>query len=88
MITSNSIRISERIAENLATRRAADELFDYVNAVPYKTVILDFKSVKFATRSFAHEYLMLKEDADKRIVEKNISLPVRKMHLKRYNPIS
>ena len=75
----NSIRVSERIAENLATRRAADELFDFVQAIPYKTVTLDFKSVKFASRSFAHEYWMRKEDIDKRVVEKNMSIAVRKM---------
>lgn len=79
MIASNSIRISERIAENLATRRAADELFDFVQAAPYKTVTLDFRSVKFASRSFAHEYLTRKDDVDKKVVEKNMSIPVRKM---------
>ncbi len=79
MTTTNSIIVSERIAENLATRRAADELFDFVQATPYKTVTLDFKSVKFSSRSFAHEYLIRKKDIDKKVVEKNMSVPVRKM---------
>ncbi len=79
MTNPNSIRVSERIAENLATRRAADELFDFVKAKPYKTVTLDFKSVKFVSRSFAHEYLMRKDEAKKRVTEKNMAITVRKM---------
>ena len=79
MIKPSSIRISERIAENLATRRAADELFDFVQAAPYKTVTLDFKSVKFASRSFAHEYMTRKAEVNKKVVEKNLPDPVKKM---------
>lgn len=79
MTNSGPIIVSKRIAENLATRRAADELFDFVQAAPNKTVILDFKSVKFMSRSFAHEYLMRKEDISKKIVERNMGLMVKKM---------
>ena len=76
---SGTIRVSERIAENLATRRAADELLDFALAAPHKTVVVDFNSVKFAGRSFVHEYLMRKNGIDKVIVEKNMSIPVSKM---------
>lgn len=79
MIKPSSIRISERIAENLATRRAADELFDFVQASPYKRVTLDFKSVKFASRSFAHEYMMRKAEISKKVIEKNVPVSVKKM---------
>ncbi len=79
MTRSDQIMVSERIAQNLVTRRAADELFDFVRAAPQKKVTVDFKSVKFASRSFVHEYLMLKGDVKKKVVEKNMPVEVRRM---------
>ncbi len=79
MTASNEIRLNERIADNLATRRAADELFDFVEASPNKTIILNFKSIVFVSRSFAHEYILKKGEASKKVIEKNMSTPVRKM---------
>ena len=79
MKTLNEIKISERIAENLATRRAADELFDFVQANSNKAITLDFKSVLFVSRSFAHEYLLKKREIRKKIIEKNMSSRVKKM---------
>ncbi|MEM0143230.1 MAG: hypothetical protein QXL94_04690 [Candidatus Parvarchaeum sp.] len=81
MNTSNVIEVSSRIAGNLATRRAADELFDYVETKPQKIVILDFKLVQFATRSFTHEYLLKKKATDKKIIERNMTSAVKKMFI-------
>ncbi len=79
MTVSNVIEIRRRIADNLATRRAADELFDFVATMPQKIVILNFKSVESVTRSFAHEYILKKKETDKKIVEKNLPSGIKMM---------
>ncbi len=79
MIRNSVIKVSERIADNLGTRRAADELFEFVEAAPQESVTLDFKGVTFMSRSFAHQYLTNKKNADKKILEKNIASVVKKM---------
>ncbi|MCL4387723.1 STAS-like domain-containing protein [Candidatus Marsarchaeota archaeon] len=73
------IKVKEKIADNLVTRNSADKLFDYINSQRDKTIILDFKSVKFATRSFMHEYLLKKSDTRKKITERNMSKELYKM---------
>ncbi len=75
----DEIKVSERVADNLATRRAADELFDFIQARPGKAVILNFRRVEFMSRSFAHEYLLKKKETRKRIVEKNMVSSVKRM---------
>ena len=79
MSTSKLIKVKEKIADNLATRNSADKLFNYVKSQKQETIILDFESVKFATRSFMHEYLLKKLATNKRIMEKNMSKEVKKM---------
>ena len=73
------IKVKEKIADNLVTRNSADKLFDYINSQRDKTIILDFKSLKFATRSFMHEYLLKKSDTRKKITERNMSKELYKM---------
>ena len=73
------IKVKEKITDNLVTRNSADKLFDYINSQRDKTIILDFKSVKFATRSFMHEYLLKKSDTRKKITERNMSKELYKM---------
>lgn len=75
----SEIIVSERIADNLVTRRAADELFDFIESAKQNTVTLNFTNVKFASRSFVHEYLINRKNAEKRIVEINMPTKVKKM---------
>jgi non-ribosomal peptide synthetase component E (peptide arylation enzyme) len=79
MSLNNVIHVSERIATNLVTRNTADELIDFVRAIPGKEVIIDFKNVEFASRSFAHEYSVKKRKVHKILIEKNMSSAVKKM---------
>jgi hypothetical protein len=79
MKSSDMIKVSERIADNLVTRRAADELLEFVAAKRSKSVTLDFKGVSFMSRSFAHEYVTNKKDTGKTITERNVATRVSKM---------
>lgn len=79
MKADNIIHVSARIATNLVTRNAADELIDFVKAMPSKKVTLDFKNVEFASRSFAHEYSLKKKKSNKIFIEKNMVVAVKKM---------
>jgi hypothetical protein len=79
MKSDNIILVSDRIASDLVTRNAADELMDFVKANRSKTVILDFRNVEFASRSFTHEYLIIKKRLGKKLIERNMSSAVNKM---------
>lgn len=79
MTSNNVIKVSERISDNLGTRRSADELFEFIEALPQKSITLDFKGVTFMSRSFAHQYMTNKKNADKKLVETNMASVVKKM---------
>ena len=79
MTISNKILISKQVAPNLVTRIAADRLFRNINKLPQKRIVIDFKDVVFMSRSFAHEYYIMKNLSKKQVNEKNMSKDLEKM---------
>ncbi len=79
MTTSAKISIVEKIASDLALRSSAKILFNILEKLPEKTIIVDFKNVKSISRSFAHEYITRKKSSTKNFKEVNFSASVRKM---------
>ncbi len=73
MIDDNSLKINmaDQVSEKLGFRDSASQFFNILNKNPIKNIEIDFKDVKFMSRSFAHEYLQRKKDLDKVIVELN-----------------
>ena len=76
---SNHIKISEILSKDLALRDNADDLFEKINKLKDKEVIIDFRNVKSITRSFAHQYKENKACSKKLILEENIPLNISKM---------
>ena len=71
--------LSQEFGNNIFTRKTISAFFEEINSQEEAKVILDFKSVKFISRSCADEYLKQKEKSNKKIVEKNLSHEVRSM---------
>jgi hypothetical protein len=65
--------------KNLALRFWADDLFDSLDKLPDKRLVLDFAGIEFMSRSFANEYLKLKRTSNKKITEKNLSDNLKEM---------
>lgn len=73
------IDIADEIASNLIVRAAAVDLFEQIEKISETEVILDFKSVTFLNRSFAHEYLTQKNKSIKTISEIHLSEDAKRM---------
>ncbi len=77
--TVKSIHISEAVAPNLMLRQNADSFFDYVEHLGVNTVAIDFKGVQFASRSFAHQYLVRRARSHIAVSEVNVPENVARM---------
>jgi len=67
------------LEENLSLRAEADSLFRKIEKSTRKNVEVDFRNVKFVSRSFAHQYLLRKESSKKNVSEINMSSQTRKI---------
>lgn len=73
------IIMSKEIGEYIATRNSIASIFNKINELSENNIIMDFKGVKFISRSPASEYLKLREKTDKNLTEKNMSDEVKSM---------
>ncbi len=64
---------------NLALRFWAEDLFNSLEKLREKKLVLDFSDIEFMSRSFANEYLKLKKLSYKQIIEKNMSENLKQM---------
>ncbi len=71
--------LAKLIAENLAFRQSAKELFDRINQMEESTIVFDFSEVTFMTSSFAHQYVVDKKKSRKKILEKNVPANIKPM---------
>ena len=76
---SKIISIKEEIASDLALRNTVQSLFDKVNKVEETNIEIDFSNINSMSRSFAHEYLMQKQQCSKQISEISVAENVEKM---------
>lgn len=76
---AKKILLSQELGNDVFTRNTISAFFEMVNSQKEAEVILDFKGVKFISRSCADEYLKQKEKSNKKIIESNLSNEVRSM---------
>ena len=79
MTTSTKINIKKEISVDLSLRHSANTFFDYIESLEDKELIIDFKGIKSISRSFAHQYMLRKQESDKIIKETNVLEDVQKM---------
>ncbi len=75
----NVVVISRMVSADLALRDWADGFFDKVEALPSERITVDFSGVHSISSSFAHQYLLRKSRAKKKIGEMNVPQNVKKM---------
>jgi len=63
----------------LFLRSSAVDLFEMIENLPEREIIIDFKNIDFANRSFAHEYLTQKSKSSKTVSEVHLSEDVKMM---------
>lgn len=78
-IFKKKIRVDTILSQHLVFRDAVSDLFEYINDMSAKKVVLDFSHVKSISRSFAQEYLHQLDEQSIKIKEVNMSLQLKKM---------
>ena len=76
---ARKILLSQEFSSNIFTRRTISAFFEKINSQKEIEIVLDFKNIKFISRSCADEYLKQKEKSDKKIVERSMSQEVCSM---------
>ncbi|HLC57558.1 MAG TPA: hypothetical protein VJH95_03230 [Candidatus Nanoarchaeia archaeon] len=66
-----TIKLHERLSNYLITRNSLNRVFNEVNSLEDDKIEIDFDKISFISRSCADEYLKLKSNCDKIIIEKN-----------------
>lgn len=69
MQSKNEVMVCEQLQPSLSIRGGAKILFDYMKDIPEDEIILNFHGSKFISRSFAQEYLVQKNQINKKIRE-------------------
>ncbi|MEM2857216.1 MAG: hypothetical protein QW416_08965 [Candidatus Nitrosocaldaceae archaeon] len=74
MSSSRVVRVKDHLLA-LSIRANCDKLFDYIESLPEDHIIVDFSGFNTASRSFIHQYLLMKANSSKkeRIEEINLS---------------
>ncbi len=78
-ISDKIIMINEKVSKDLALRNIADALFDDIESLSERKVVIDFSGTSTITRSFAHQYSLRKKASKKDISEINMPTNIRKM---------
>ena len=73
------ISLHKEIGNNLLTRKSVISLFKKISSSKYENIVIDFKNIQFISRSCASEYLKLREETNKNLVEKNMSNKIKSM---------
>jgi hypothetical protein len=74
------IILVKEFGENISTRNSIASFFgNKINILKEKEIIIDFKGIKFISRSSAAEYLKLRENCSKELIEKNMSDEIKSM---------
>ncbi len=79
LIDKKKVYMANRVATHLAFRHKANDLFDFINQCNEKNIELDFSDVITMSGSFAHQYLINKENSKKIISEINMKPNIKKM---------
>ncbi len=74
-----TISIAKAVSCDLAFRYSADRFFAFIESLNTRTVVVDFRGVSTISRSFAHQYMLRKNQSVKTVTEINVSADIRKM---------
>ena len=69
----------KEFGNNIFTRKTISSFFNRVNKLKEKEIVIDFKKIEFISRSCADEYLKLKKETKKLIIERNLSDEIKSM---------
>lgn len=72
------ILLKEEIGPDLGSRQEIEKLFNNIDKNTSK-VIMNFEDIEFMGRSFAQEYLNQKNNAQFKVIEKNMHQEIKKM---------
>ncbi len=74
------ILLNKEFGENILTRNSIASFFnEKINNLKDDEITIDFKNIIFISRSSAAEYLKLRENSNKNLLEKNMSNEVKSM---------
>ena len=76
---ARQVLLRKIVSADLALRDSAEKLFDYIDSLSVKQVVLDFSGIRSISRSFAQEYLSRKSDSQKTLEEIKIPKNIQKM---------
>lgn len=81
MITKKIIDITTLVGLELKSRMAVRTVFDSIEELDAMVVLLDFRNVKFATRSFIDEFYItfLKDSSNSKIELLNVSSEIHSL---------
>ncbi|MDP3026338.1 MAG: hypothetical protein Q8N63_01420 [Nanoarchaeota archaeon] len=72
-----TVSIFDSLGENVFTRTTMQDFVSYISKIKDKELILDFKKVKFISRSCADEYIKFEKRSNKKIESINMSEEVK-----------
>ena len=76
----DKILLKKELGENILTRNSLSYFFKKkIDSSKSDELVLDFKGIKFISRSCAAEYIKLRENSNKVLIEKNMSNEIRAM---------
>jgi hypothetical protein len=79
MIECEKIKLETLVHHDLSMRFVAEEIFEDISHKNVSKVMMDFKNIRFMSRSFAQEYIYRKNKLNIEIIEKNMNKDVEKM---------
>ena len=73
------ILIKQKLSEDLALRDSANRFFDYIEKLSNDSLTISFAGIKSISRSFAHQYVIRKQQSVKEIMDVNVPESVARM---------
>ena len=74
-----TVNVAEKLSKDLALREVADSFLRWLENQPAKKLIVDFADINSISRSFAHQYVLMKNASHKSIEDINVPDNVAKM---------
>lgn len=79
LLNKETIKIKNKIGQNLALRASANELFDYIDSLQNMNFIVDFEDVYTTSRSFIQQFVTRMEHCTNQITLINEPYNIKKM---------
>lgn len=77
---AKKILLNKEFGKNILTRNSMASFFnEKINNSNEDEIIIDFKNIDFISRSSAAEYLKLREESNKNLIEKNMPDEIKSM---------